>query len=1568
MKTKRLSCLLVAAMLVLSLFMVAACNKNDEPEHQPVYTVTVSESSLDMQRYGREILTAAVFADGEATSDAVEWTSSNTAVATVQGGTVSAVGKGEARITASAHGATAACNVVVTDHGAVPALKTDVSEVSLSLVGGSVRVSAYVDFLDYDTADASISFQSENPAVATVSADGTVTPVAVGKTTLAVSASWNGYSGTGMTKYIPVTVNADIEVAMDAGTEGTVYSWKGNVDGETFENTREYTVEVYKNAEVLPSAQVTWHTSNEKIATIENGTLTANAPGSVEVWCEYVEESITYSSVKRVVEVEYPYVDDSDGAAGVFVSKDMTDGKAEAAEVLSAFGIDMAAGNDLQAVYSEKVGSDSILQDCSVDFTAIPFGESTLSLAGANYGYIKSMILATDSFDTSDEYMQWQAGRTGGTNDTTAYYYGEGEYYVLGDDITVMSPDRQVFATGGFGMAVSNSITKIGFVGTFNGMGHTITVNNAGRAGIFGDLGEGSLVKNLKLVATLSADDVRPAALASIAKGGATIENCWFDVTAGSNSLAYNGLIFAGVGRVTMRNCVVVGTPGSEGGQKSGLLSAYTHPDYTEGGAGDAQFTFENVVAVSKNAANLGWIWLESNAGIYDNGVTVLDGSSTPVENLKLPDDFDTSGFDPEYFYIEDGYIPMWGGKASDFEPVLEIEADVTEISTESGANTANLTYELTERGAAVTPERVEWESNAPGIASVTQEGVVTGLREGTAEITLTATYGGAEYTATITITVTMPVEEITAASALLFDKSAENPLTAEQVFGADSDIAITEVYYNSLASQNIYDGGTLDVSAAAAGGGQVFFVVGNDHTAYRVTATVATQIFYEGSEFNAWQAGRAPGNGNRTAYSYGEGEYYVLGDDITVTSPTHEVFSSGSLGAAVSTTDTPTKIGFVGTFNGMGHTITVNDAGKAGIFGDLGAGSVVKNLKLVATLAASGNQLAALASVAKGGAIIENCWFEVKDGGSSGGYNGLLFSAVGSITMRNCVVVGTPGAAGNAGLLSAYTRPEYSEANQGDAQFTFENVVAVSKNAANLGWIWLENNTDIYDTGVTVLDGSSTPVENLKLPDDFNTSGFNSEYFYIEDGYIPMWGGAASDFTPVLEIEADDTEISTQEGANTVTLTYELSRRGAVVTPESVAWESDAPGIATVTQDGVVTGIAEGEALITLTVTYQSQQYTDTVTINVTMPVEKTDVELLLDKSAENTLEPEDVFGAETQLTIESVHFNAIASDNIFDAESGTLDLSGVTAGEEKVFYVIGSDNVAYRVTATVATQIFYEGSEFDTWQAGRTGGSNNTTAYCYGEGEYYALGANITITAPVRGVYAAGGFGGAISNTTTKIGFVGTFNGMGHTITVTNATKTGIFGDLGEGAILKNLGLVATLATTNNERPAALASIAKGGAVIENCWFDVTAGSNTLTYNGLLFAGVGSIVMRNCVVVGTPGNSGDQMSALLSGYTYPSYHAEEGGIGNTVFTFENVIGVSRNADNQNWIVTGADPNLNGGNNYNYSVGVTVIDGSAENFDITAYELTGFDASGFNTEYFTVTENRIPQWKSAAE
>ena len=1119
MKTKRLSCLLVAAMLVLSLFMVAACNKNDEPEHQPVYTVTVSEPSLDMQRYGREILTATVYADGEATSDAVEWTSSNTAVATVQGGTVSAVGAGEARITASAHGASANCTVVVTDAGAVPALKTDVSEVSLSLVGGSVRVSAYVDFLDYDTADASISFQSENPAVATVSADGTVTPVAVGKTTLAVSASWNGYSGTGMTKYIPVTVNADIEVAMDAGTAETVYSWQGNVGEDSFGNTRTYTVEVYKNAEVLPSAQVTWHTSDEEIATIENGTLTAHAPGSVEVWCEYVEESITYSSVKRVVEVEYPYVDDSDGAAGVFVSKDMTDGKAEAAEVLSAFGIDMAAGNDLQAVYSEKVGSDSILQGGSVDFTAIPFGESTLSLAGANYGYIKSLILATDSFDTGSEFDAWQAGRAQGTgSNSNAYSYGEGEYYVLGDDITVTSPNRQVFATGGFGMAVSNSITKIGFVGTFNGMGHTITVNNAGRAGIFGDLGEGALIKNLGLVATLTTINERPAALASIAKGGAVIENCWFDVTAGSNTLNYNGLLFAGVGSIVMRNCVVVGTPGNSGDQMSALLSGYTYPSYhaEEGGIGNTVFTFENVIGVSRNADNQNWIVTGADPNLnggnnynYSVGVTVIDGSSTPVENLKLPDDFDTSGFNSEYFYKEDGYIPMWGGKASDFDPVLKIKADFTEISTEAGQNTVDLTYELSRRGAAVTPESAVWESDAPGIATVTQEGVVTGIAEGEALITLTVTYQSQQYTDTVTINVTMPVEETDV--ELLLDKSVENTLAPEDVFGAETLLTIESVHFNAIASANIFDAesGALDLSDVPVGEEKVFYVIGSNHVAYRVTAIVATQIFYEGSEFNTWQSNRTGGTNNTTAYYYGEGEYYALGADISLTGLDRGVFAAGGFGAAVS--NSSTKIGFVGTFNGMGHTITVTNATKMGIFGDLGTGAYIKNLRLVATLSATAAKPAALASIAKGGAVIENCWFDVSDGGSEDGYNGLIFAGVGKVTMRNCVVVGTPGSAGNSGLLSAYTYPGYTEGGEGDAQFTFENVVAVSKNAANLGWIWLENNTDIYDTGVTVIDGSA---ENFDITayelTGFDASEFNTEYFTVTENRIPQWKSAA--------------------------------------------------------------------------------------------------------------------------------------------------------------------------------------------------------------------------------------------------------------------------------------------------------------------------------------------------------------------------------------------------------------------------------------------------------------------------
>lgn len=79
----------------------------------PVTGVTLSENTLTLTVGGTGTLTATV-SPGNATNRAVTWTSSDTAVATVSNGVVTAVSPGTATITARSGGKTASCTVNVT--------------------------------------------------------------------------------------------------------------------------------------------------------------------------------------------------------------------------------------------------------------------------------------------------------------------------------------------------------------------------------------------------------------------------------------------------------------------------------------------------------------------------------------------------------------------------------------------------------------------------------------------------------------------------------------------------------------------------------------------------------------------------------------------------------------------------------------------------------------------------------------------------------------------------------------------------------------------------------------------------------------------------------------------------------------------------------------------------------------------------------------------------------------------------------------------------------------------------------------------------------------------------------------------------------------------------------------------------------------------------------------------------------------------------------------------------------------------------------------------------------------
>ena len=115
--TKKVVLTVLSLLFMISLLMVvSACGGNDNPPAIiEVTSVSLSQSELSLEIGESETLTATLSPDN-ATDKSVTWESSNTSVATVSDGRVTAVSVGNATITVSTNnGKTATCSVAVTN-------------------------------------------------------------------------------------------------------------------------------------------------------------------------------------------------------------------------------------------------------------------------------------------------------------------------------------------------------------------------------------------------------------------------------------------------------------------------------------------------------------------------------------------------------------------------------------------------------------------------------------------------------------------------------------------------------------------------------------------------------------------------------------------------------------------------------------------------------------------------------------------------------------------------------------------------------------------------------------------------------------------------------------------------------------------------------------------------------------------------------------------------------------------------------------------------------------------------------------------------------------------------------------------------------------------------------------------------------------------------------------------------------------------------------------------------------------------------------------------------------------
>ena len=207
----------------------------------------------------------------------VEWGSGNTEVATVDAhGVVTAVGVGETIIFAStAEGATASC-IVTVEAIEVSTIKINAAEQPENLkIGDVFTLTALIE--PENATDKTVRWSSDNERVAVVD-DGKVEIVGVGTANVTVTSNSNSAASDSVTIEVkPIAVTSVI------------------LDRQTLELTVG-TKETLK-ATVLPEdatdTNVVWTTSNEFVATVNNGVVTAVSEGKAAITATAGDKSAT---------------------------------------------------------------------------------------------------------------------------------------------------------------------------------------------------------------------------------------------------------------------------------------------------------------------------------------------------------------------------------------------------------------------------------------------------------------------------------------------------------------------------------------------------------------------------------------------------------------------------------------------------------------------------------------------------------------------------------------------------------------------------------------------------------------------------------------------------------------------------------------------------------------------------------------------------------------------------------------------------------------------------------------------------------------------------------------------------------------------------------------------------------------------------------------------------------------------------------------------------------------------------------------------------------------------------
>ena len=245
--------------------IIVVCNScSEEPAPVCVSAVTLDTNSITLVEGDSQTLTATI-SPSNAENQKVLWSSSNSSVATVKEGVVTAIKPGSATITVKSDdgGKTATCEVTV-NAKVYPVTSIALDRTSHEMTEGD-EFTLTVTINPSNATNKNVSWKSSNTSVATVS-NGKVTAVKAGSATITVTTEDGSKTAT-----CEVTVNAKVYPVTGVSLNQTSVSL---TEGDDFDLT----------ATVYPSnatnKKVTWSSSDTSVASVKNGMVVAIKPGT----------------------------------------------------------------------------------------------------------------------------------------------------------------------------------------------------------------------------------------------------------------------------------------------------------------------------------------------------------------------------------------------------------------------------------------------------------------------------------------------------------------------------------------------------------------------------------------------------------------------------------------------------------------------------------------------------------------------------------------------------------------------------------------------------------------------------------------------------------------------------------------------------------------------------------------------------------------------------------------------------------------------------------------------------------------------------------------------------------------------------------------------------------------------------------------------------------------------------------------------------------------------------------------------------------------------------------------